>query len=757
MNLRPTYRASMYVMLTLATLVLNINATDYNRYAMLFPLGVAIAGVAAFLGVDRNPRFGLDRNLGQFLALVSFLVAMAEYWADNSALLVALGHWLVYLQLVKMFLPKSVEDDWFLFLLGLVQVVIGGYIGQSPEIGLAILGWALTGMWSLGLFFLDREARGYQVEPGVAVVPGFDGANPYPGLINVGFVLSALLVAITTLALGGLIFLAMPRWNSSSNAKGGVGPQSHLTGFSEEVRLGQMGEILENDEVVMTVELYDGQNNSLHPSEELHWRGVTLGRYENGRWFRFDTVAVNVDRQVFPALDSAEEIRQHVRLESTDSDVVFSLRPIYNAFLRGQAHLAFNILDGTLYRSDSTGVPFSESSDGRPRSLEYAVISSKNENGLQPNEHFPVANQRRQLLSVPQSIRAQIDEIAQEALGPEQSASPLAKARALERYFLDSGKFFYTLRMRRVDRDIDPVLDFLVNRKEGHCEYFASGLTLMLRSQGIPARLVNGFKGGDWNPLVRVITVRQKHAHSWVEALVGRNDNGDPVWLTLDPTPAQERDEVVAQVSHLPASLRTLADAFRHGWTSWIVGFNQDRQARLLYQPAMDLAREALFGFRIIYKAMRTAFGWLFAFEKVGDFFSFRGFVVSFCTMLLAVGVFRGLYWLLKRILARFRTASVEDGSFSSSVAFYHRFLRLLNESGLRRPDSETPREFARRAMVHLSGLLDGQDGLAEVSSQVVDAFYLVRFGHRELDPSTLKRLENRLNDLELGLKTPRN
>ncbi|HEU5116015.1 MAG TPA: DUF3488 and transglutaminase-like domain-containing protein, partial [Isosphaeraceae bacterium] len=402
-----------------------------------------------------------------------------------------------------------IEDDWFLFLLGLVQVVIGGYIGQSPEIGLAILGWALTGMWSLGLFFLDREAKGYEIEPGVEVVPVFDRTNPYPGLINLAFILSALLVAITTLALGGLIFLAMPRWNFASNTKGGVGPQTHLTGFSEEVRLGQMGEILENDEVVMTVELYDGQNNSLHPNEELHWRGVTLGRYENGRWFRFDTLAINIDRQVFPTLDSAEEIRQHIRLEATNNDVVFSLRPVYNAFLRGQTHIAFNILDGTLYRSDSTGVPYSETSDGRPRSLEYDVSSSTNENGLQPNEHYPVPQQRRQLLSVPQSIKSQIDNIAREALGPDVSASPMVKARALERYFLDSGNFFYTLSMNRVDRDLDPVLDFLLNRKEGHCEYFASGLTLMLRSQGIPARLVNGFKGGDWNPLVRVVTVRQ--------------------------------------------------------------------------------------------------------------------------------------------------------------------------------------------------------------------------------------------------------
>jgi hypothetical protein len=146
----------------------------------------------------------------------------------------------------------------------------------------------------------------------------------------------------------------------------------------------------------------------------------------------------------------------------------------------------------------------------------------------------------------------------------------------------------------------------------------------------------------------------------------------------------------------------------------------------------------------------------MFAFEKVGDFFSFRGFVVSFFTMLLMVGVFRGLRWAISHLLARYSFASDDDGSLSTSVAFYHRFLRLLDESGLRRPESETPREFARRAVVHLSGLLEGHDGLSRVPAQVVDAFYLVRFGHGELDPSALQDLEGRLDLLEAQLRPER-
>jgi hypothetical protein len=73
---------------------------------------------------------------------------------------------------------------------------------------------------------------------------------------------------------------------------------------------------------------------------------------------------------------------------------------------------------------------------------------------------------------------------------------------------------------------------FLEGRGGGHCEFSATALTLMLRSERIPCRLVTGFLADEWNPQARVLTVRSKHAHAWVEVL-------DPKagWCTVDPTP----------------------------------------------------------------------------------------------------------------------------------------------------------------------------------------------------------------------------
>ena len=85
-----------------------------------------------------------------------------EYQLDETQLIRSLGHWLVYLQLIKYALPKTPEDDWFLFLLGLMQVLIGAVVSQGDRIGLWLFAWAMLAIWVLGQFFLQREARRFQ-------------------------------------------------------------------------------------------------------------------------------------------------------------------------------------------------------------------------------------------------------------------------------------------------------------------------------------------------------------------------------------------------------------------------------------------------------------------------------------------------------------------------------------------------------------------------------------------------------------------
>ena len=128
-------------------------------------------------------------------------------------------------------------------------------------------------------------------------------------------------------------------------------------------------------------------------------------------------------------------------------------------------------------------------------------------------------------------------------------AGVFERAKALENHFRRSGLYTYSLDVNQNrDRRLDPIEDFVRNHRTGHCEYFAGALTLMLRSQGIPARMVVGYKGGDFNAVGNYYIVRQLHAHAWVEAFLPNDevpederDTPEPLvfgcWLSLDPTP----------------------------------------------------------------------------------------------------------------------------------------------------------------------------------------------------------------------------
>ena len=107
------------------------------------------------------------------------------------------------------------------------------------------------------------------------------------------------------------------------------------------------------------------------------------------------------------------------------------------------------------------------------------------------------------------------------------------RARRLESHLIDN----YTYTLDFVGRSPDnPIEDFLFRYRSGQCEYFASSMVLMLRSQGIPARLVTGFLGGEYNPFEGYYIVRDNNAHAWVEAyLAGAG------WRIFDPTPPAGR------------------------------------------------------------------------------------------------------------------------------------------------------------------------------------------------------------------------
>ena len=742
------YRASYYIMLTFATLVLSVDASGDNPIAMLYPALVAVAGFLAFLTVDQHPKLGLSRNLASLLALASGVLSYVEYRYDNNLLLLSAAHWLVYLQLVKTFLPKTIEDDWFLFLLGLVQVLVGGVLSQSDHVGIMLIGWVLTSLWVLTLFALHREAlRTERLPYGSSDPTGADRAEPYLGLFDAAFLYATIRVAAVTLLMGGIIFLAMPRRLMTANTGTSDSVGKHLSGFEDEVQLGQLGEILENDSVVMSIEQQDLDGNRIVPAKdgpEQRWRGVSLDQYDRGRWRRPKLHNTNQTLSLQIRGGRRAVIRQVIKLEPSDSPILFGLRPVvdmYSADKRFSPLL--NEVDGSLFRDDSRAV-----------TIDYRIDSAADPAEPQGGESFPAENYLQRLVEMPAPVLEQIRPIAERIVANVDPADIRARVDALDNYLHGPrSEFRYTLAMDIVDPALDPAVDFLVNRKQGHCEYFATAMTLLVRSLGIPARMVNGFKGGDYNAVAGLTTVRQKHAHSWVEVLIEPRPDARSraVWATYDPTPADQRNESVARVGGVIGNFRQVTDLVRFIWVFYIVGFNAERQERFLYAPIRALVRDALRGFEMIGAAIRR----LLDFPSLESFFSFKGFVVSFGALLLLAGLIRlsvGLFRLLRRMT---RGEAADTSSQAVGNSFFRRLLQLLEASGISRPVAETPREFARRAAEFLAGPGAGHEAVADVPPLVVDAFYRTRFGNHDLSEADHRHLVARLDALEHRLNEP--
>jgi protein-glutamine gamma-glutamyltransferase len=747
MNFSALYRASFYLMLTLATLVLSVEATNDNRFAMVYPPAVALASVVAFLTVDRNPKLGMSRRTFYAFWGISTALIFIEYRMTEH-LLLSLAHWLVYHQLMLMFLQKNVENDWLMFALGLMQVLVGTVISQSDLVGAALMAWAMSALWVLGLFYLHREALRHRQEPGTPATPEPVRGTDYPGLFDLPFVFSSLRVVAITLALGGIIFLGIPRSRAAgTNTRSGQMAR-YLTGFGDEVQLGQLGEILENDSVVMSIELTDSDRNVVTPSTELLWRGISMGEYEAGRWRRIRVNSRSFSSNPRQRVAPSNLLVQHVKLEPTNTTVLFGLRPVLDVETSHSLPPELSMVDGSIHRVEL-----------RTGTYDYVVWSQKDPMALQPFEEYPSTQRMELMLQVPEPLKTHLKAIAEPLVAKIPASNLADRARALESYLRDGSRFGYTLQMDVTDASIDPVEDFLVNRKEGHCAYFASALTLLLRSIDIPARMVNGFKGGDWNDLARVLTVRQKHAHSWVEALMGAVPSEErprraPVWLTLDPTPAFEREQLIERVGGISYNIRLFSDFFRYVWVFYIAGYDAERQNRLIYDPVKQLITHARGGYLILIRSIREAIGALLHFPNLASFFSMRGFFVSFFALLMLALMYRILRWVFRRLVRWWHGDESDSSPLSAGGAFYRRLAHLLAEYGLQRPPAETPLEFARRASGFLSSRGPESEPVADVPPQVVDAFYRIRFGQLELDGDAFRRIEARLDALEALLRT---
>jgi protein-glutamine gamma-glutamyltransferase len=372
----------------------------------------------------------------------------------------------------------------------------------------------------------------------------------------------SMVLAFQSLPLMLVLFLVFPRiaplW--SMPVPGG----NATTGMSDSLEFGDVANLSRSGALAFRVSFDDAPPATAN----LYWRGIVLESFDGRKW-------------------TAAGWRQGRLIEDlpfdSQLDYTVTLEPGYHRWL-------YTLAVGRMNRDD---VRLNSAYVWQPRQplsgrLSYRVASDLNR---QKPERFAEALQHN--LYVPADNNPRAQQLAQQW---RRYPDPVQRVAAAEEFFR-SGDFVYTLNPPQMGRD--NVDEFLFGDRRGFCEHFAGSFALLMRSAGIPARVVVGYQGGEFNRDDDYLLVYQSDAHAWVEVWLANTG-----WQRIDPTSfvAPSRIELGAEgflrsqgafLTDSPLSLRRYSwatqlryflDSINYAWARWVLNYDSERQWRLLEQ-----------------------------------------------------------------------------------------------------------------------------------------------------------------------------
>ncbi len=374
--------------------------------------------------------------------------------------------------------------------------------------------------------------------------------------------------AAPLMVLGFLLFPRFegPLWHTLD--EGGAG----RTGLSGEMRIGEIGLLVESEEVAFRVQFHSPAPDP----NRLYWRGPVLWHTDGRGW----TQLTEFERR---SLDAPPYQPIGDRVEYT-----LTLEPHDQKWL-----LALDLPAELPEKASATpGLTIeAEERVGKVRRYQLTSYIDYRILALRPLE-------RELALRLPEGgnpkARALATQWRREAADDREIVD-----RAIA---LFANEPFYYSRMPPVLGERNPMDEFLFDTQRGFCEHYAGAFTFLMRAAGIPARVVTGYQGGERNELGDYLIVRQSHAHAWAEVWLGQSG-----WTRVDPTTAIPPDRIEAQFdlqrfrSTAPVLPRTGGelvgrgfnffrqgvDALNHGWNQWVLGYNSSRQMQFLRQVGL--------------------------------------------------------------------------------------------------------------------------------------------------------------------------
>lgn len=673
--------------LLVATSVLTLVATRKLDLVPEILAPVALAYKAIRLVRGRGPE--ISPRIATTLVLAYFLFFPLDLWIFSRDLaagtpnpmlyagLLASVHVLLFATIVRLYSMRTIRDSVFLALLAFTGMLASAILTVDTLFLAALAVFLVLAVSSFVGLEIRRSSEG-------AATPPFAPEGTLTRRLNRALAVTSGLVASSALVVGGVIFFIIPRFTAGYLSALNLHP-TLMSGFTDNVALGEIGEIKQNSAVVMRIRIQGDPNRA----QEIHWRGGVLTNFDGKRWFTpvphaqilvsDPSGAYQLGLTPLPP-NSYFLLHYTVLMEPIETDAVFlAARPLTvwghfgsdSRFVRNPRN--YLILDdtGTVLnplRSSAVShydavsqVPFVRPQQLREDSTDYPqnILST--------------------YLQLPQ-LDPRIQQLAEKITAHD--ATPYDKAADLERYFHTT--FRYTLDLSDMNQP-DPLAYFLFTKRAGHCEYFASAMVVMLRTLGVPARYVTGFLPGQYNDLAHDYIIRASDAHSWVEVYFPQYG-----WITFDPTPPGE-----AKPRSLFARVGMYWDWFQFSWNEWVINYDFSHQlslARGVKQSSLSWSdRISNYYHEKQRRAVNTLKLWQARLSA--SRYSLPGALIFLLALLIyfrgrALGGFVAVRWKLR---AR------REGQLPSDLAAfeYRQMLRLLERRGWRKSPAQTPLEFA--------------------------------------------------------------
>ncbi len=671
------FQWSLYLLLVTGFMALmGTNSLDAPSIIVVIP-ALLLRGYLMLM----RKSFTISERWTTYITITYFAFYALDYFYISQSFIGATVHMVLFSMVIKVFSVRRDRDLVYLAVLSFLMLLAAAVLTIDS---LFLLNFSLFILVAIATF-VSMEMRRSEREALAAGIPRHQEGTFQRSLAGV-----AGLLGVLTLAGAALIFIILPRINRGQFMQSFASRSSISTGFSQEVQLGGIGQIQQSNAVVMHIKLLYGK---LPP--DPRWRGLSLANFDGQVWRNPQQIRVPhgllngpLDLNRLNSGGNSQNGKAHistlgykVMMEPLGLDVFF-LAPVALK-ISGQYRAVVVASDGSVFNAHDAFSGFGDE-DASQNIVAYTADADTRD--PQPfvrdstSTDYPPGLALMYLQLPNGRGDRRIEELAKGITAG--AGSNYQRAKAIENYLKTN--FGYTLELPG-NRVPDPLAYFLFERKKGHCEYFASSMTLMLRTLGIPARVVNGFRGGEYNDLTGNYIIRQKDAHSWVEAYFPEYG-----WVSFDPTPGGGATATNDTWSRMALYL----DAASEVWREWVINYDFSHQMKLSAQlnTSTGKAQTSFRGWlwNTYQKLVKITLAWQGRLEKLSPRQMAAACIVLGILLFLPFTPKAWRAWQRSRMARNPQRAPRSVASF-----WYLRLLKTLGRRGFHKEPAQTPVEFA--------------------------------------------------------------